>query len=140
MEPQAALSSLQKRFPLRTGAAATSDFRGNHLVPGVSDRIWQHVLDAAVSYGLTALLLLTVIFISLKMRSWYREDSGPAADPQDLLLHFRDLHRRGHLSEMEFRSIKGQLVDQPDRAPAESAETTPSQEASDGQDAASERS
>jgi hypothetical protein len=109
-------------------------------VPGVSDKIWQHVLDAAVSYGLTALLLLTVIFISLKMRSWYREDSGPAADRDELLLHFRDLHRRGHLSEMEVRSIKGQLVDQPDRAPAESAETTPSQEASDGQDAASERS
>ena len=103
---------------------------------GVSDRIWQHVLDAAISYGLTALLLLTVIFISLKVRSWYREDSGPAADPQDLLLQFRDLHRRGHLSESEFRSIKGQLVDQPDRSSAESTESSPSHEASDRQDSA----
>jgi len=109
-------------------------------VPGVSDRIWQHVLDAAVSYGVTALLLLTLIFVALKVRSWYREDSGPAAAPEDLLLHFRDLHRRGHLSEAEFRSIKGQLVDQPGRSSAESPETSPSHEATDQQDAVSERS
>ncbi len=107
---------------------------------GVSDRIWHHVLDAAVSYGLTAVLLLTVIIIALKARSWYREDSGPAADPQDLLLHFRDLHRRGHLSETEFRSIKGQLVDQAGGSSAKSTETAPSQQTSDGQDAASEGS
>ncbi|MBI1310867.1 hypothetical protein GC176_06125 [bacterium] len=107
-------------------------------MPGVSDRIWQHVLDAAISYGLTALLLLGVVWVSLKMRSWYREDSGPAADPQDLLLHFRDLHRRGHLSEAEFRSIKGQLVDQPVRTSAESTESPPAHETSDDQSAESD--
>ena len=107
---------------------------------GISDRIWQYVLDAAVSYGLTALLLLTVIVIALKVRSWYREDSDPAAAPEDLLLHFRDLHRRGHLSEAEFRSIKGQLVDQPGMSLAKSTETAPSEEASEGQSEASQRS
>lgn len=100
---------------------------------GISDRIWQHCVDAAVSYGLTALLLLVVIWASMKMRSWYREDSGPAADPEDLLLHFRDLHRRGHLSEAEFRSIKGQLVDPPVTSSAQSAESAPANKTSGGQ-------
>ncbi len=134
------LSTLQKQSQRRSGAAATSHFCGNVSVQGVSDRIWQQVLDAAVSYGLTALLLLTVIVMALKARSWYREDSDPAAAPEDLLLHFRDLHRRGHLSETEFRSIKGQLVHQPGMSLAESTETAPSEEASDGQSEASQGS
>jgi hypothetical protein len=106
-------------------------------VSGVSDRIWQHILDAAISYGLTAVLLLAVVFIALKARSWYREDSDPAAAPEDLLLHFRDLHRRGHLSEAEFRSIKGLLVEQPAGSSAHGAEPPTALEASDGQSALS---
>ena len=102
----------------------------------LSDKISQHILDAAVSYGVTALLLLAVIAVAVKMRSWYREDSGPAADREDLLLQFRDLQRRGHISEAEFRSIKGQLVHQPGTSSAESTESAPEAEAGDGQSAA----
>lgn len=103
----------------------------------ISDRIWQQILDATVSYGLTALLLLILCWAAVKMRSWYRDDSGPAADVEDLLVQFRDLHRRGHISESEFRSIKGQLVDQPNGSLAESTEQPPTHPATDEQTAAS---
>ncbi|MDG2360572.1 MAG: hypothetical protein P8M20_13055 [Planctomycetaceae bacterium] len=47
----------------------------------------------------------------MKFRSWYQDGSDTAADRAELLVHFKELERRGELTDQEFRSIEGQLLD-----------------------------
>jgi hypothetical protein len=75
------------------------------------DRVSTIVRESALSYCLTALCLIVLIWAALKFRSWYQGDSDPEADRAELLLQFKDLERRGELTDQEFRSIHGQLVD-----------------------------
>ena len=75
------------------------------------DRVSAIIRESAVSYCLTALCLIVLIWAALKFRSWYQGDSDPEADRAELLLLFKDLQRRGELTDLEFRSIQGQLVD-----------------------------
>jgi hypothetical protein len=56
-------------------------------------------------------------WLVLRIRSWFREDEDPKAHAEEMLLQFGDLRREGHLSEEEYRSIKGQLV-RPKSAPS----------------------
>jgi hypothetical protein len=74
------------------------------------DRVSAIIRASAFSYCLTALCLIVLIWAALKFRSWYQGDSDPAADRAELLLQFKDLERRGELTDQEFRSIQGQLV------------------------------
>ena len=77
------------------------------------DRISAIIRESALSYCLTALCLIVLIWAALKFRSWYQGGSDPAADRAELLLQFKDLERRGELTDLEFRSIQGQLADDP---------------------------
>jgi len=77
----------------------------------VPDKVSAIIKDSAVSYCLTVLCLIVLIWATLKFRSWYQGGSDPAADQAELLLDFKDLQRRGELTDQEFRSIQGQLVD-----------------------------
>lgn len=62
-------------------------------------------------YSFTAIAAIVVmIWISLRIRSWFREDEDPAAETGQMLVEFRDLHRRGGLTEDEYRLIKGRLM------------------------------
>ena len=74
-------------------------------------RVSAIIRESALSYCLTALCLIVLIWAALKFRSWYQGDSDPEADRAELLLQFKDLERRGELTDQEFRSIQGQLVD-----------------------------
>jgi len=53
------------------------------------------------------------------LRSWLRENDGPAASEYELLAEYREMHRRGELSDEEFRIIKGQTAPRP-RRPSDS--------------------
>lgn len=79
----------------------------------VPDRVSAIIRDSAVSCCLTVACLIVLIWAALKFRSWYQGGSDPAADRAELLLDFKDLQRRGELTDQEFRSIQGQLVDDP---------------------------
>ena len=46
------------------------------------------------------------------IRSWLRENDGPAASAHDLLSEYREMNRRGELSDEEFRIIKGRMAGQ----------------------------
>ena len=54
--------------------------------------------------------IIVLVWLIVRMRLWFREDEGPAADVNEMLLQFRDLHRQGDLSDEEFRSIKSRLL------------------------------
>jgi hypothetical protein len=78
---------------------------------GALDRVSTIIRESAVSYCLTSLCLIVLIWAALKFRSWYQDGSDTAADRAELLVHFKDLERRGELTGQEFRSIEGQLLD-----------------------------
>ncbi len=61
----------------------------------------------------TAVLVVLIVFIWVVARLVTRvtEDSDPAETDRQMLTVINDLHRKGDLSQEEFRSIKGQLVD-----------------------------
>jgi uncharacterized membrane protein len=61
----------------------------------------------------TVVLIVMIIVITLITRLVTRatEDSDPAETDRQMLTAINDLHRKGDLSQEEFRSIKGQLVD-----------------------------
>jgi hypothetical protein len=61
----------------------------------------------------SAVLIVLIVFIGVVARLVTRvtEDSDPAETDRQMLTAINDLHRKGDLSQEEFRSIKGQLVD-----------------------------
>ena len=93
---------------------------------GKTDKFWEVLKDGALPSAATILLVGFLVWASLKFRSWYHNDSGLAADEDEMLLQFRDLQRRGDLTGEEFRSIKGRLV-------AESADSLPGTDADEQQ-------
>ena len=52
-------------------------------------------------------VLAVVIYL---IRSWLRENDGPAASDHELLGEYREMNRRGELSDEEFRIIKGRMA------------------------------
>ncbi len=76
---------------------------------GLSDAEWRVLGNAALTNGVTLLLVGLLIWSAFKFRAWYREDTGPADDPHELLLLFKDIRRQGDLTDEEYRSIRGRL-------------------------------
>ena len=56
------------------------------------------------------ILIVGLVWFVFHMSARLREDDGPAVSDQYLLTQFRELRREGDLSEEEYRSIKGSLV------------------------------
>jgi hypothetical protein len=79
-------------------------------VSGLSDAEWKVLENAALSNGVTLLLVGLLVWSAFKFRAWYREDTGPADDPHELLLLFKDMQRQGDLTDEEYRSIRGRLT------------------------------
>src|SRR5262249_29294053 len=70
-----------------------------------------HALRAALIPILSTVAGIGVLAIAIYyIRSWLRDNDGPAASLHELLADYRDLHRRGELSDEEFRSIKGRMA------------------------------
>lgn len=59
----------------------------------------------AIAMGAVGLLWLT-----LRIRAWFRDDADGEDRPGDLLLDMRELHRQGGLSDEEFRLITSRLI------------------------------
>ena len=84
--------------------------------------LWK-LLDASwyewLALVATFFSVVVLIWLVIRVKTWYREDEDPAAQDHEMLVQFRDLHRQGDLSEEEFRSIKGRLIDRIDDSPIE---------------------
>lgn len=75
-----------------------------------------------VLIGLVVSIFL-LIWAVIRVRSWFRDGEDPIAQPHEMLLHFRDLHRQGSLSESEYRSIKSRLVETNKQASSTGSDT-----------------
>jgi hypothetical protein len=58
--------------------------------------------------GLFALLAVAV-WLVLRLRARFRDRDDPAEEGHQMLMQMGELHRRGGLSDQEFRSIKSKL-------------------------------
>lgn len=61
-----------------------------------------------IAAAVTAIAVLAVAIYAI--RWWLRENDGPAASDNELLSEYREMHRRGELSDQEFRIIKGRMA------------------------------
>jgi uncharacterized membrane protein len=61
------------------------------------------VVATVIAIGVLAVVIYLV-------RSWLRENDGPAASDHLLLSEYREMNRRGELSDEEFRIIKSQMA------------------------------
>ena len=69
-----------------------------------------------------------VLWLFVRLAAWMRDDEDPEAAEQMMLSEIGDLHRDGDLSETEYRSIKGRLLERLEQG-ADSAESEDPREA-----------
>ena len=75
-------------------------------MPNASDALSKALIPILAT--VTAVGVLTVAIYLI--RSWLRENDGPAASDCELLADYREMHRRGELSDEEFRIIKSRMA------------------------------
>ena len=66
--------------------------------------------QALIPLAATVIAIGVLAVIIYLIRSWLRENDGPAASDHLLLSEYREMNRRGELSDEEFRIIKGQMA------------------------------
>ena len=71
-----------------------------------SEALSQALMPIAATVAAIGILAFAVYVI----RSWLRDNDGPAASEHLLLAEYRELNRRGELSDEEFRIIKGRMA------------------------------
>lgn len=70
----------------------------------------QHLLLQALPWLIGVLFALIGLgWLILKLREWFNEDDGPAADAEMMLTQFREMQGEGDLSDEEYRLIKRKL-------------------------------
>ncbi len=72
--------------------------------------VWDFLGESIFAWIGLCVALLILAGVVYRLRSWWREDAGRAADSNELLTQFRELRREGDLTEEEFRSIRSRLA------------------------------
>lgn len=67
--------------------------------------------DSWLVFAVVLIALISFIWVVARLVTRMTEDSDPAETDRQMLTAINDLHRKGDLSQEEFRSIKGQLMD-----------------------------
>ncbi|MGE5193036.1 MAG: hypothetical protein ACM3U2_11085 [Deltaproteobacteria bacterium] len=75
-------------------------------MPNASDALSKALVPIATTVTAIGALTIAVYLI----RSWLRDNDGPAASEHELLAEYREMHHRGELSDEEFRIIKGRMA------------------------------
>jgi hypothetical protein len=70
------------------------------------DKMWLALAIIGVAFAITILA-----WISLKIRSLFREDEGPAGGTHEFLGQLRESQSEGDLTPEEFRSIQRRLLE-----------------------------
>ncbi len=76
------------------------------LMPHATDVLSKALIPLATTVTAIGLLAFAIYLI----RSWLRDNDGPAASAHELLADYREMHRRGELSDEEFRIIKSRMA------------------------------
>ena len=83
---------------------------------GRGDRIWRY-LDVSTSEALGLIALIAIaVWLIFRIRARFLDGEDPAATDHLLLSQMTELKREGGLSDEEYRSIKGRLVNRIDTA------------------------
>jgi hypothetical protein len=75
-------------------------------MPNASDALGKALIPIVTTVAAIGVLAVAIYLI----RSWLRDNDGPAASEHELLAEYREMHRRGELSDEEFRIIKGRMA------------------------------
>jgi hypothetical protein len=75
-------------------------------MPHASQALGQALLPVAAT-AIAILVLAAAIYL---IRSWLRDNDGPAASCHELLGEYQELNRQGELSDEEFRIIKSRMA------------------------------
>ena len=81
---------------------------------GIGEFLRVSILEWVLLFALLGGLIWAITW--MKSRYWGHED--PAAADHQMLSHLGELRRQGGLSEEEYRSIKGRLVERLDGSPS----------------------
>lgn len=85
----------------------------------------------------TWIVLVVVLLVMAGVLYWLRlrflEDAGPAAEGGEMLSLARNLHLEGDLTEEEYRSIKGRLLEHPRDATPTGSKGSPNDSEGDPQ-------
>lgn len=75
--------------------------------------LWEIPLrtDSWLIFAVVLIALIVFIWLIARLVTRATEDSDPAEIDRQMLTAINDLHRKGDLSQEEFRSIKGQLIE-----------------------------
>src|SRR5262249_4558829 len=84
----------------------TRPFGAAAQMPNASEAIRHILVPVVATLGAIVLLVMVICWIG----SWLRENDGPAASAHELLAEYREMNRRGELSDEEFRIIKGRMA------------------------------
>jgi hypothetical protein len=76
-----------------------------------------------MNIGLTALAISVLVWLILRIRSWFYDSDGSDEPLQEMLTQFHQLKREGELSDEEYRSISQRLS--AGLAPSENSNTAP---------------
>jgi hypothetical protein len=68
------------------------------------------------SWLILAVLLFSAAWLILRIRARFRDRDDPAEQKHRLLMQMGDLHHEGGLSDEEYRSIKGRLIEPRDES------------------------
>ncbi len=83
---------------------------------GPQDKVWR-ILDASIYEVIGLFLLIAVaVWLIFRIRARFLDGEDPAATDHVMLSQIAELKREGGLTEEEFRSIKGRLVNRIDTA------------------------
>lgn len=75
-------------------------------MPNTSQALNQAALPVAATVVAIVVLAVAIYLI----RSWLRDNDGPAASYHELLGEYQDLNQQGELSDEEFRIIKSRMA------------------------------
>lgn len=86
-------------------------------MPNASDILGKTLLPLLSVVGAIGLLAFVIYLI----RSWLRDNDGPAASDHQLLAGYREMNLQGELTDEEYRIIKSRLASRlgPTARPAE---------------------
>jgi hypothetical protein len=77
---------------------------------------FEKILYASIYLVAVVLLIGGGIWFALWLRARFRDSEDPAGIDHAMLSQIGDLHREGGLSDEEYRSIKGRLVERIDES------------------------
>lgn len=93
-----------------------------------TERQLENILAYSAYILLALVVILAMVWLIVRIRTWYLDREDDAAVDQLMLSEIRDLHRRGDLSEEEYRSIKSEIVQRLDDGERASQGTGPAEE------------